>query len=66
MRQGVFSSLIFGGLSLGRNLAEFQKIRDEGDLAKFAIARLCGQFRSRSLQQKVVLCLHFNCIVITR
>ena len=40
MRQGVFSGLVFGGLSLGRNFAEFQKTRDEGDLAKFAIARL--------------------------
>ena len=28
--------LVFGGLSLGRNFAEFQKTRDEGDLAKFA------------------------------
>ena len=55
MRQSVFSSLIFGGLSLGRNLAEFQKIRDEGDLAKFAIARLCGHFRIRGLQQNVVV-----------
>ena len=38
----VFSSLVFGGLSLGRNFKKFQKMRDEGDLAKFAIARLCG------------------------
>ena len=66
MCQDVFSGLVFGGLSLGRNFAEFQKMRGEGDLAKFAIARLCGQLRSRGLEQNVVLCLHFNCIVPTR
>ena len=66
MRQGVFLWFVFGGLSFGRHFAEFQKMRDEGDLAKFAIARLCGHFRSRSLQQNVVLCLHFKCIVNTR
>ena len=66
MRQGVFFGLVFGGLFLGRNFAEFQKMRDEGDLAKVAIARLCGHFRSRGLEQNVVLCLHFKCIVITR
>ena len=56
MRQGVFSGLVFRGLSLGRNFAEFQKTRDEGDLAKFAIARLCRHFGRRGLQQNVVLC----------
>ena len=61
-----FSGLVFGGLFLGLNFAEFQKMRDEGDLAKFAIAPLCGHFRIRGLQQKVVLCLHFKTIVITR
>ena len=66
MRQGVFSGLAFGGLSLGRNFAEFQKTRDEGDLAKFAIAQLCRHFGSRGLQQNVVLCWHFKCIVIRR
>ena len=66
VRQGVFPRLNFGGLFLGRSFAEFQKMRDKGNLAKFAIARLCGQFRSRGLQQNVVLCLHFKCIVITR
>ena len=50
MRQGVFSALVFGGLSLCRNFAEFQKMRDEGDLAKFAIARLCGHSRSHGFQ----------------
>ena len=33
MRQGVFCGLLFGGLSLGRNFAEFQKMRHEGVLA---------------------------------
>ena len=61
----IFFGLVLGGLSLGRNFAEFQKIRVEGDLAKFAIARLCGHFRSRGLQQIVVRCLHFKCIVFT-
>ena len=64
MRQNVFPGLVFGGFSLGCNFAEFQKMRDEGDLAKFAIARLCGHFRSRNSQQNVVLILHFKCIVI--
>ena len=63
---GWFCGLLFGGVSLGRNFAEFQKMRDEGVLAKFDIARLYGPFGSRNLQQNVVLCLHFKCIVITR
>ena len=66
MRQCVFFGLVFGRLSLNRNFAEFQKMRDEGDLAKVAIARLCRHFRSRGLQRNVVLCLHFKCIVIRR
>ena len=66
MLQGVFSGLVFGGLSLGRNFAEFQKTCDEGDLAKFAIARLCRHLGRRGLQQNVVLCWHFKCIVIRR
>ena len=60
-----FSGLVFGGVSLGRNFAEFQKMRNEGDVAKFAIARLCGHFKSRGFQQNVVLCLLFKCIVST-
>ena len=63
---GCFSVLLFGGVSLGRNFAKFQKMRDEGVLAKFAIARLYGHFGSRGLQQNVVLCMHLKCIVITR
>ena len=61
-----FCGLLFGRLSLGRNFAEFQKMRLEGVLAKFAIARLYGHFGSRGLQQNVVLCLQFKCIVIRR
>ena len=56
MRQGVFSGLLSGGFSPGRNFAEFQKMRAEGVLAKFAIARLYGHFGSRGLLQNVVLC----------
>ena len=66
LHQGVFYGLLFGGLSLGRNFAKFQKMRDEGGLAKFAIARLYGHFGSRGLQQNVVLYLLFKCIVIRR
>ena len=54
----------FRGVSLGRNYAKSQKMRHEGVLAKFAIARLFGHFGSRGLQQNVVLCLHFKSIVI--
>ena len=56
MRQGVFSGLLSAGLSPGRNITEFQKIRAEGVLAKFAIARPYGHFGSRGLLQNVVLC----------
>ena len=50
----------------GRNFAEFQKMRAEGVLAKFAIPRLYGHFGSRGLLQNVLLCLHFKCILIRR
>ena len=66
MRQGIFSGLLSAGLSPGRNFAEFQKMRAEGVLAKFAIARLYGQFGSRGLLQNVVLCWHFKCILIRK
>ena len=56
MRQGVFSGLLSAGFSPGRNFAAFQKIRAEGVLAKFAIARLYGHLGSRGLPQNVVLC----------
>ena len=63
---GYFCGLFFGGVSLGRNYAVFQKMRDEGVFAKFAIPRLYGHFRSGGLQQNVLLCLHFKCILIRR
>ena len=50
-----FSGLLSGGFSPGRNFAEFQKMRAEGVLAKFAIARLYGHLGSRGLLQNVVL-----------
>ena len=64
MRQDVFSGLLSAGFSPGRNFAEFQKMRAEGVLAKFAIARLYGHLGSRGLLQNVVLCWHLKCIVI--
>ena len=66
MRQGFFYRLLSAGFSPGRNFAEFQKMRAEGVLAKFAIAQLYGHFGSRGLLQNVVLCWHFKCILITR
>ena len=56
MRQVVFSGLLSAGFSPGCNFAEFQKMRAEGVLAKFAIARLYGHLGSRGLVQNVVLC----------
>ena len=61
MREGAFCGLLSAGFSSRRNFAEFQKIRAEGVLAKFAIARLYGHFGSRGLLQNVVLCWHFKC-----
>ena len=66
MRQGVFSGLLSDGLSPGRNFAEFQKMRAEGVLAKFAIAWLYEHFGSRGLLQNVVLCWHFKCNLVKR
>ena len=66
MRQSVFSGLLSAGVSPGRNFAEFQKMRAEGVLAKFAIARLYRHFGSRGLLQNVVLCWYFKCSVIRR
>ena len=64
MREGAFSGLLSAGFSPGRNFAEFQKMRAEGVLAKFAIARLYGHFGGCSLLQNAVLCWHFKCILI--
>ena len=66
MRQGVFSGFLSAGFSPGRNFAEFQKMRADGVLAKFAIARLFGHLRSRGLLQNVVLCFRFKCILFRR
>ena len=66
MRPGIFCGLLSAGRSPSRNFAEFQKIRAEGVLAKFAIAWLYGHFGSRGLLQNVVLCWHFECILIRR
>ena len=61
-----FAGLLSAGFSPGRNFAEFQKMRAEGVLVKFAIARLYGHLGSRGLLQNIVLCLHFKYIVIRR
>ena len=70
LRQGVFEApivgLLFWAFSLGPPLAKSQKIADLGVLAKFVITRLYGHLWSRSLQQNVVLSLHFKCILIRR
>ena len=66
MPQGVFCGFLSKGLSLGRNFAEFQKMRAEGLLAKFAIARLYGHSGSFKLLQNVVLSWYFKCILIKR
>ena len=62
MRQGVFSGLLSAGFFPVRNFAEFQKMRAEGVLAKFAIARLYGHLVSRGLLQNVVLCWHLSAL----
>ena len=68
LRQGVFEArivdLLFWAFSLGPPLAKSRKKADLGVLAKFVITRLYGHLWSRSLQQNVVLCLHFKCILI--
>ena len=64
MRQGVFSGLLFEGVSPAPNLPEFQKTRAGGPLGRFDIARLHGHFGSRGLQQNVVLGWHFKEILI--
>ena len=66
MRQGVSFGLLSAGFTPGRNFAEFQKMRAEGVLAKFAIARLYRHLESRGLLQNVVLCWHFKSILIRR
>ena len=70
LRQGVFEApivgLLFCAFFLGPPLAKFQKMADLGVLANIVITRLYGHLWSGSLQQNVVLCLHFKCILIRR
>ena len=61
-----FAGLLSAGFSPGRNFAEYQKMRAEGVLAKFAIARLYGHLGSRGFLQNIVLCLHFKYILVRR
>ena len=58
--------LLFWAFSLGPPLAKSLKIADLGLLCKFVITRLYGHLWSRSLQQNVLLWLHFKCILIRR
>ena len=70
LRQGVFEApligLLFWAFSLGPPLAKSQKMADLGVLGKFVITRLYGHLWSRSLQQNVLLWLHFKFIPIRR
>ena len=70
LRQGVFEApivgLLFWAFCLGPPFAKSQKMADLGVLAKFVITRLYGYLWKSSLQQNVVLCLHFKCILIRR
>ena len=62
--QGVFSGLLFAGVSPGPNFAEFQKTRAGGPLCKFDIALLHGHFGRRRLQQNVLLGWHLKEILV--
>ena len=68
LRQGVFEArkvgLLFWAFSLGPPLAKSQKMADLGLLGKFVITRLHGHLWRRSLQQYLLLWLHFKCILI--
>ena len=70
LRQGVFEvpivGLLFWAFSLGPPMAKSQKMADLGVLANIVITRLYGHLWSGSLQQNVVLCLHFKCLLIRR
>ena len=63
-RQGVFSGLLFVGVCPGPSFAEIQKTRAGGPLGKFDIARLHGYFKTRGLQQNVVLGRHLKEILV--
>ena len=70
LRQGVFEApifvLLFWAFSLGPPLAKSQKMADLVVFGKFVITRLYGHFWSCSLQQNVLLWLHFKRIPIRR
>ena len=70
LRQSVLEAplvgLLFWAFSLGSPSAKSQKMADLRVLAKFVITRLYRHLWSLSLQQNVVLCLHFKCILIRR
>ena len=66
LRQGAFSGLVSAGFFPGRNFAEFQKMRAEDVVAKFAMAWLYGHLGSRGLLQNVVLCWQFKCSLIRK
>ena len=70
LRQGFFEApivgLLFWAFSLGPPLAESQKMADLGLFVKFVITRLYGHLWSRSLQQNVLVWLHFQCILLRR
>ena len=70
LRQGVFEApivgLLFWAFSLGPPLAKSQKMADLGVLGKFVPTRLYGHLWSCSLQENVLLWLHFKCILIRR
>ena len=54
------------GFPWSQLLQNLRKCAMEGSLSNLAIARLYGHFGSRGLQQNVVLCLLFKCILIKR
>ena len=70
LRQGVSEApivgLLFWAFSLGPPLAKSQKMADLGVLGKFVITRIYRHFKSRGLQQNVLLWLHFKRIPIRR
>ena len=70
MRQGDFGGpeiqVLFWVFSIGPPFAKSQKIADFGVFAKSLLTRLCRHFWRRGFRQKVLLSLHFKCILIRR
>ena len=70
LRRSVFQApevgLLFGPVSLGPPFAKSQKTSDLGVLGQVVRTRRCEQFWSRRLRQKVVRCLHFKGILMSR